>query len=180
MAGPSILSIEDDSPDEFRMRLVALVSLDEVTAAACGGPLARHGGRRLAESLAVFPGLEAAARFACAVQRGAGAGDGPRPAIGINLGAPARAADLAFAHELRARAAPGETLISAITGNRLTSRVRADGPNEPLGWRLYLLPAVGLACFLGYFLGWFYAIFWQLAEIALTGHSTCCPDWLCR
>jgi len=184
MAEPAILAYEErERPDDYRMQLVALVSL----AAADEGVqalLAAHGGEVVladAEAvLAVFRRLDDAALFARALQAEARAAAGPRPAVGINLGMPAAPADVAFAHALRRRAAPGETVISAVTENRLTSRVRAEGPNEPAGWRLYVLPAVGLTCFLAYFAGWSYAIFWKAAAYAQGGAFPCWPDWLCR
>jgi hypothetical protein len=184
MAEPAILSYEETaSPDDFRMQLVALVSLAALddTAEAL---LARHGGQVLAVGgdgvLAVFRRMDAAAFFARALQAATKAAGGPRPAIGINLGTPAAPADIAFAHALRRRARPGETLISAISENRLTSRVRAEGPNEPVGWRVYVLPAAGLTFFLGYFLFWCYAIFWRISAVTESGRAPCWPDWLCR
>lgn len=173
------------APDEYRHGLVALVSLgpeapyERVKAllALCGGRLVAL---ELEGYLAVVPDLERASDFARLLHRETRRAGAARPRIGINLGSPGVAADLAFAETLRRRALPGETLISATSDNRLTSRVRAEGPNEPQGWRGWVVPAIGLTGFLVYFFGWFYAIYWKLSEIAITGHATCWPDWLCR
>jgi len=190
---PAILSIGDEArtPDDFRHGLIAILSLSPETASSDIAELLRcHGGVLAAlqadGAVLTFPRLQEAAIFARALQTAARAGAGPRPAVGINLGAPRLAADgqggtdVAFAHALRRRAAPGEILISAVTGDRLTSRIRAEGPNEPPGWRGWILPTIGLAGFLGYFFGWFYAIYWKLEGYATTGSFACWPEWLCR
>lgn len=184
---PAILSVEEEArtPDDFRLKLHALVSLTpELPVASIDDLLAGHGGGLVAVApegrVLAFPRLQEASAFAAALHLAARRGGGPRPAVGINLGRAGNAADVAFAHALRRRAGPGETLISAVTGDRLTSRVRAEGPNEPPGWRGWILPAIGLTGFLGYFFGWFYAIYWKLEAYASTGSFPCWPGWLCR
>ena len=100
--------------------------------------------------------------------------------LGVSLGALDKAGDIDFAESLSAMARPGETCISAVTGNHLSARVRAKGQNEPPGWKLYILPEIGLSCFLGYYFGWFYAIYWKLAYYVTNQHFPCWPEFMCR
>ncbi|MDP6706252.1 MAG: hypothetical protein QF893_07915 [Alphaproteobacteria bacterium] len=99
--------------------------------------------------------------------------------LGINLGG-LGARDIDYARKLRAMAGPGQICISAVATNKLTSRVRADGRNEPPGWRLYILPTIGLTGFLGYYFGWFYAIYWKLAYYVSNEQFPCWPEFMCR
>lgn len=185
MAGHALATFDkaERAPDEFRHGLAAIVSVGAPIPGTAGLAAVFRGtpcGTDQDGLLLVFADLEDAAAFAWVLQRRARQAGGSRPGIGINLGAPDIAADVAFARTLRRRAAPGETLISATSDNHLTARVRAEGANEPEGWRGWVLPAIGLTCFLAYFFGWFYAIYWKLAAFVTTGRYPCWPEWLCR
>ena len=178
---------EERSLDDYSMRFLAIVSVATVTEggdrlAEIEPVLARHGGQIVegsgAELLAVFPRLERANGFAREVQRAMLRAGEHSLRLGINLGA-LRKRDIAYARKLRDMARPGQICISSVSTNKLTSRVRADGLNEPPGWRLYVLPTIGLTGFLGYFFGWFYAIYWKIAYYVSNDQFPCWPEFMC-
>ncbi len=182
------------SPDDFSMRLVAIVSLGaaadgagEVPFVVMNSMVTRHGGVIVESSperlLATFGRLDAATAFARAVQEGGQSSDQAPLAIGINLGALSGTEserDIAFADRLRGRAGPGEICISAVTSDRLTSRFRPGRKTTIPLWRICLFSGLALFGFLGYFLGWFYAIYLQVSNLITDGAFACWPEFMCR
>ncbi len=92
------------------------------------------------------------------------------------------AAGAHFAKTLMAQSEPGGISISAIVDDKITSTMKAvefERP-EPRQLRHIIFGAIQLSVLLGYFLMWWYGIYWKTSIIAIGGSYTCWPEWLCR
>ncbi|MAG97277.1 MAG: hypothetical protein QF797_07075 [Alphaproteobacteria bacterium] len=105
--------------------------------------------------------------------------------VGVNLcelppgDEPRRRRGIAFAEQLRDQAEAGGLCVSAVSFERLTSRLTAgdlrqnEDPPAPfattLQWTLLL----------GYFVVWMGLASWKAIEIAVHGSFQCWPSWLC-
>jgi len=136
-----------------------------------------------APRFAVFPVLVEAIGFAKALQRQFA----KRIRIGVNLGAFAavsngdRSSGTAYAEQLMDESGPGEMCVSALAGNRLTSRIRDDQPQSDLSrWRSCLSLFLQWGGLIGYFAGWAYLIYLKFSYFAEHGTHFCAPEWLCK
>lgn len=133
--------------------------------------------------LAVFPAFEDA--FSCA-KRLCEHLNG-RARIGVNFGefqvdqAGHPIAGSIFARRLMDESGSGGICVSAVAGERITSRI-LDGQSKPgteALWRKVLFTTLQWGALLGYFLGWFYLIYWQISYFKTHGKYPCWPAWMC-
>jgi|GEM_PF-3291285 len=182
------------SDDEYEDRMVAIACFAVTDDAGDDEPqwLARqlrsHHGVQVDTgwpcALAVFPRLIDATTFARELRHRL---DG-RVRMGVTLdvfevtgdGRPAAGSE--FAKELMRQCEPGGLVISAVPGERITTRLAGDRlePDHGGGLRHVVLTGLQWAGLLGYFLGWSYLIYWKAAHFAQHGSYPCWPQWLCN
>ncbi len=112
---------------------------------------------------------------------------GERVRIGVNLGELLVGPDgrpgagTTGAKALMEQSEPGGMCISAVAGDRITSRLRAgeDGREEEGVWRPVIFAALQWSGLLAYFLGWCYLIYWKISYFARHGSYPCWPQGLC-
>ena len=134
-------------------------------------------------NLAVFPRMVDAIGFAARLREHLNGGC----RIGINLaefettpeGLPGAGSNLA--KRLMKQSEPGGMTVSAVAGQRITSRLLGgeDGGAIAGGWRGYLYAGLQWGGLLGYFAAWSYAIYWMISYHTIHGTYPCMPDWLC-
>lgn len=107
--------------------------------------------------------------------------------IGVNLaefeataaGEPGNGAS--FAMCLMEQNEPGGITISAVAGQRITSRLTGGDDGRALvgGWRGYLYAGLQWGGLLGYFAAWCYAIYWMISYYIIHGTYPCFPKFMC-
>jgi hypothetical protein len=109
----------------------------------------------------------------------------PELRIGVNLcevppgDDERRQRGIAFAEQLRDQAEAGGLGVSAVSFERLTSRLTAAElarDDEPPA---AFATALQWTLLLGYFVAWMGLVSWKAYEIAVHGSLQCWPSWLC-
>jgi hypothetical protein len=133
--------------------------------------------------LAVFPRLVDAVAFARRLRDRLNG----HCRIGLNLaefeataaGEPGKGSS--FAKRLMEQSGPGGITISAVAGQRVTSRLLGgdDGRAQVGGWRGNMYAGLQWGGLLGYFAAWCYAIYWMISYYIIHGTYPCFPKFMC-
>ena len=136
------------------------------------------------DHLIVFESMTEALAFTKPIQERFGR----RLRIGVNLSESIAASNgepgtgALFARKLMSQSEFGGMRLSAVVADQMTSVLNAtdvETEERPSRWHI-VVGALQLSVLLGYFLTWWYGIYWKTSIIAFSGSYTCWPEWLCR
>ncbi|HJP19963.1 MAG: hypothetical protein QF546_10270 [Alphaproteobacteria bacterium] len=86
---------------------------------------------------------------------------------------------IAFAEQLRDQAEAGGLCVSAVSFERLTSRLTAEDLRQEALPPAPFATALQWTLLLGYFVAWMGLVSWKAYEVAVRGSFQCWPSWLC-
>ena len=86
---------------------------------------------------------------------------------------------MAFAEQLREQAEAGGLCVSAVSFERLTSRLTAADLKQDALPPAPFATALQWTLLLGYFVAWMGLVSWKAYEVAVHGSFQCWPSWLC-
>ncbi len=86
-----------------------------------------------------------------------------------------------YAAQLMEQSEPGGMTISAVAGQKVTTRLGAgeDGRDTATGWRGLLYLSLQVGGLLGYFAAWMYGFYWVISYYVEHKVYPCWPEFMC-
>lgn len=86
-----------------------------------------------------------------------------------------------FAQALMKQSGPGGLTVSAVSGQRITSRLVGgeDGSDIATGWRGALYTGLQWGGLLGYFAAWMFGIYWVISYFVIYKTHLSWPEFMC-